>query len=90
MNFEVISNPSESFLKERDVYSWPVWTKNISEFPWTYNEQEQCYLLEGKVTVTPENGIPVTIEKGDFVIFPAGMNCTWNITVAIKKHYTFG
>ncbi len=27
-----------------------------SEFPWTYDEPETCYFLEGEVTVTGEDG----------------------------------
>lgn len=90
MNINVTHNPSAEFLEARQVFSWPVWTKKISEFPWTYSEQEQCYFLEGVVTVTPDGGAPVAMKKGDFVTFPAGMSCTWKITGPVKKHYRFG
>lgn len=32
-----------------------------SKFPWTYGEAETCYILKGKVTVTPNGGKPVTV-----------------------------
>jgi len=42
-----------------------------------------------KVTVIPDYDVPVEIEAGDYVIFPAGMSCTWDVTEAIDKHYNF-
>lgn len=90
--YEIIidKNPSQSKLKELKVESWPIWEKEVSTFPWTYDEQEMCYFLEGEVVVTPQNGKPVTIEKGNLVTFPNGMSCTWNVKKAIRKHYKFG
>lgn len=84
------SHPTPDRLAALDVYNWPIWTKQVSEFPWTYDEAETCYILEGEVTVTPKDGEPVTIRKGDLVTFSAGLACTWNITQAIRKHYKFG
>ncbi|HEY9661852.1 MAG TPA: cupin domain-containing protein, partial [Allocoleopsis sp.] len=61
-----------------------------STFPWTYDEQETCYFLEGEVMVTPTGGQPVSMGKGDLVTFPAGMSCTWEILKDVRKHYCFG
>ena len=82
-------NPSEHRLEELNVRSWPIWSKEESEFPWEYDTEEVCYVLEGHVVVTPDGGEPVEIEVGDLVTFPRGMSCTWNITKAIRKHYHF-
>jgi uncharacterized protein len=82
--------PPQERLNELKVSSWPIWQKEVSQFPWTYDEQEICYLLEGDVTVTPDDGEPVELTKGDLVTFPAGMSCTWNIRRDVKKHYRFG
>ncbi|HEY9650346.1 MAG TPA: cupin domain-containing protein, partial [Coleofasciculaceae cyanobacterium] len=49
-----------------------------------------CYLLEGEVIVTPDDGEPVQFGKGDLVTFPAGMSCTWKILQDVRKHYRFG
>ncbi|NJO15750.1 MAG: cupin domain-containing protein [Thioploca sp.] len=80
-------NPSPAKLEVIGVYDWPIWTKEISEFPWTYESNETCYILEGKVTVTPDSGQPVQLGEGDLVTFPAGMSCTWQISSTIRKHY---
>lgn len=75
---------------ERDgVMDWPIWEKEVSTFPWTYDGDEHCYILEGRVTVTPDNATSVEIKAGDYVIFPKGMSCTWEIHEPIRKHYQF-
>ncbi len=88
-NIELERNPARERLEEMGVFSWPVWEKEVSRFPWTYDADEVCYILEGEVTVTPDDGEPVTIRAGDLVRFPAGMSCTWDITKPIRKHYDF-
>jgi uncharacterized cupin superfamily protein len=86
---KVEHNPSDERLKELDVYSWGIWTKEISEFPWSYDSTETCYFLEGDVVVTPDEGEPVQVGKGDLVTFPKGMSCKWQIRQAVRKHYNF-
>lgn len=90
MNAIRIENePDDEKLRELAVESWPLWTQEISEFPWEYDAEETCYLLEGRVTVTPEGGAPVEIGPGDLVTFPQGMRCTWRVNAPIRKHYSF-
>jgi len=84
------SQPIEDRLSDLEVYSWPVWEKEVSEFDWEYDDKETCYILEGEATITSEEGEAVTIGKRDLVIFPKGMKCHWKITSAIKKYYTMG
>ena len=82
-------NPSPEKLEQIGVYDWPVWEKEASVFPWTYDSNETCYLLEGKITVTPAGGEPVSLQAGDLITFPASMQCTWEIHQAVRKHYQF-
>lgn len=82
-------NPAPAKLEVMGVYDWPVWTKEVSTFPWTYASTEVCYLLDGSVTVTPDGGAPVNFGRGDLVTFPKGMKCTWTIHDAVRKHYDF-
>lgn len=84
---KVERRPSEARLKELGVRNWPIWTKEVSEFPWTYDSQEICYFLEGEVEVIPQGGEPVRMGKGDLVTFPAGMSCTWRVMKPVRKHY---
>ena len=86
----VETQPAESKLIEMEVFDWPIWEKEASTFPWTYDMKETCYILEGEVTVTPEGGEPVSFKAGDLVTFEAGLSCTWEITQPVRKHYQFG
>lgn len=76
-------------LESQNVKNWPIWEKEESEFGWYYDSTEQCYLLEGKVIVTTEDGKDFEFGKGDFVTFPKGLACNWKILKAVKKHYNF-
>ncbi|MBS3026305.1 MAG: cupin domain-containing protein [Dolichospermum sp. DET50] len=89
MEIKVEHQPNLAYLNELDVFNWPIWEKEISTFPWTYDDQETCYFLAGNVIVTPNGGQAVKMGKGDLVTFPAGMSCTWEITRDVKKHYCF-
>ena len=87
---KIEKNPDEAKMNEMGVFDWPVWTKERSEFTWSYDQTETCFFVDGDVIVTPDNGDPVKMGKGDFVVFPAGMSCTWKIINNVKKHYRFG
>jgi uncharacterized cupin superfamily protein len=87
---EVERNPSDGRLDELGVRDWPIWTKEVSTFPWSYDSAETCYFLEGDVLVTPDDGEPVRVGKGDLVTFPAGLSCKWEVRGPVKKHYSFG
>lgn len=76
-------------LDELGVTNWGIWSKEASVFPWTYGSTETCYFLEGDVIVTPDDGEPVRMGKGDLVTFPKGMSCTWEILSPVRKHYSF-
>ena len=83
MKIEVIKNKTIS-----DFQSWPIWECEPSTFNWEYDQEEHCFVIKGHVTVIgPEN--TVEIKSGDYVIFPKGLQCVWEIHKSIKKHYTF-
>jgi len=79
----------EAKLKEMGVFSWPVWEKEISRFDWHYDQVEMCQILEGKVTVETKEGKKVNFAAGDFVTFPKGLDCVWDIKEPVRKHYNF-
>lgn len=89
MSIQVTRKPDPDSLESSGIFSWPVWEKEVSTFPWTYDSRETCYFLEGDVIVTPAGGDPVSMGKGDLVTFPAGMSCTWEIRQPVRKHYRF-
>lgn len=85
---QINHSPDDSTLASI-TKSWPIWSCEVSDFPWTYDSRETCYLLEGEVVITPDAGQPVTIKAGDLVAFPAGLSCRWNVLKAVRKHYQF-
>ena len=87
---KVEHHPSPERLSAMGVWEWPIWEKEASEFPWTYEATEVCYFLEGQVLVVPEGSEPVRMGKGDLVTFPDGMRCTWRIIDPVRKHFNFG
>ena len=82
--------PSAQKIEQMGIESWPIWEAEASSFPWSYDDRETCYLLEGDVIVTPNGGEPVHIQAGDLVVFAAGLSCHWEIRKAVRKHYAFG
>lgn len=87
MDIRVTHQPDRAELEKMGVFDWPIWQKEPSTFPWSYFEEETCYILEGEAIVTPEGGAPVMIKAGDLVRLNADLRCMWHITETIKKHY---
>jgi uncharacterized cupin superfamily protein len=68
---------------------WGIWTKEISEFDWYYDQNETCYILEGEVEVFDNNGQSIHFGVGDMVEFRKGLSCKWKIKSPVKKRYLF-
>ena len=85
----VIKKLSDVEVDNMGILNWPIWTCEVSEFPWKYDVEESCLILEGEVSVTAGSD-SVEIKSGDFVIFPKGLSCVWKVTKPIRKHYKFG
>ncbi len=83
-------NPAPGKLEVWGVYDWPLWNKDVSEFEWTYKVDEACYLLDGHIIVTPTEGEPMEFFAGDYITFPAGLTCRWQILEEVNKHYRLG
>ncbi len=80
---------SKEELEKMGVFNWPIWEKEVSKFDWSYSTTEKCYIIKGKVEIIEDNGEKVEFGAGDFVTFPAGLKCVWNIKEDVKKHYNF-
>ena len=83
-----IRKPTKQETKQ--AQSWPIWEKEASEFPWSYDEKETCLILEGQVSVTNEDGETFDFSAGDWIVFPQGMSCRWHVKKDVRKHYHFG
>ena len=83
----IVKKPTEDEAKS--CQAWPTWQCEPSTFDWAYTEKETCLLIEGKVTVS-DGQDSVTFGPGDMVIFPNGLECTWQVHEQVRKHYNFG
>ena len=83
-----IKKLSDQEKLDKGINSWPIWEKEVSRFDWYYDFTEHCQILEGRVVVETEEG-NVEIKAGDFVTFPKGLKCIWDIKENIRKHYNF-
>lgn len=84
----IVKKLTENEIEQRKMRSWPIWEKEISKFPYEYDSDEECLILEGEVIVETSEGNAV-IKAGDFVIFHKGLKCVWDIRKPIRKHYNF-
>jgi uncharacterized protein len=84
----IVKKLSQDEIRQRGIESWPIWEKEVSRFPWQYEGNEECLILEGEVIVETEQG-NFTIKAGDFVVFKKGLKCVWDIKDPIRKHYNF-
>ena len=65
-----------------------VWDCTAGRFSWDYAWDEFVMILDGEVTVTPEDGEPFTLSAGDFCHFPVGLKAVWRIDRYIKKTFS--
>ena len=83
MNITIIKNNDIS-----DYKTWAIWECIPSQFEWIYNDEEHCFVIKGKIIVSYENQ-KVEINPGDYVIFPKGLKCYWEVIEPVKKYYVF-
>lgn len=49
----IVKNPTSEEVK--DMKQEPIWEKEVSTFPWYYEDQETCLILEEEVIVKTKN-----------------------------------
>ena len=82
----IVKKPMEAEIVE--MQTCPTWGCDVSKFDWYYDAEEVALIIDGNVTVTyGENS--VSFGAGDYVVFPKGLACVWDVTSPVKKHYLF-
>ncbi|KAK4748985.1 hypothetical protein SAY87_026434 [Trapa incisa] len=90
MRIVVERNPSESKLSELNIKYWPKWGCPPGKYQLRFDAEETCYLLRGKVRAYPKGSSDfVEFGAGDLVTIPKGLSCTWDVSIAVDKHYKF-
>ncbi len=85
----LVKQISKEDLTNMGVFNWPIWTCEVSEFPWTYSDNESCFIIDGEIEVKTQDE-SVHIGPGDFIVFPKGLSCKWKVTKPVRKYYSFG
>ncbi|MDR0496381.1 MAG: cupin domain-containing protein [Treponema sp.] len=82
----IVKKPTDA--EKAEMQTKPTWGCEVSKFDWHYDSQETCLLIEGEVTVTHDGG-SASFGAGDYVVFPKGLTCVWDISKPVRKHYIF-
>ena len=83
MKIKIIKNRNKS-----DYKNWSIWECKPSKFDWKYDQEEHCFIINGDAIISTSKEI-IQITNNDFVIFPKGLQCNWEVKKAIKKYYSF-
>eukprot|EP01018_Ginkgo_biloba_P016317 Gb_08668 [translate_table: standard] len=68
----------------------PLWGCPPGRFPLTFDAEQTCYLVKGKVKAYPKGSSEyIEFGAGDLAVFPKGLSCTWDVCIAVDKHYKF-
>jgi uncharacterized cupin superfamily protein len=63
------------------------WGSTPGRWRVSYTEHEFCYLLEGRVRLTADDGTIAEFRAGDAFVVPAGFSGTWETLETTRKHY---
>ena len=63
------------------------WGSTPGRWRVSYTEHEFCYLLEGRVRLTADDGTVAEFRAGDAFVVPAGFSGTWETLETTRKHY---
>jgi hypothetical protein len=63
------------------------WASTPGRWRVSYTENEFCYLLEGRVRLTADDGTVCEFGPGSAFVVPAGYSGTWETLESARKHY---
>jgi uncharacterized cupin superfamily protein len=63
-----------------------IWECTPGTFDWTHTD-ETATILQGRATVTPQDGEPIEIAGGDLVFFPEGTKSRWHVHETVRKSF---
>jgi uncharacterized cupin superfamily protein len=88
MSKVIIEKLNATEVVRRGIKHWPIWEREPSRFEWSYDCDEECYIIEGDFTIETDEG-SYNCKTGDFVTFKEGLRCVWDIRRDVVKHYNF-
>jgi dimethylamine monooxygenase subunit A len=84
-------DPKVHWLKKNEkgdpTYLAGLWYVQPSKFRWLFFGNESFHVLEGRATITIEDGTSVEVRAGDVVSFPMDTPSVWVVTEPLKKFF---
>lgn len=68
--------------------NWETWTGEPGVFPYSYENSEAYFILEGKARVKDQDGNEITFAAGDWVEFEKGLETEWEIIEKVRKRFS--
>jgi uncharacterized protein len=66
-----------------------IWECTTGSYHATYTAYEYVVLIAGRIVITPDGGVPVTVEAGDAFVVEKDFKGTWVIEENVRKHFDF-
>lgn len=63
------------------------WEATPGTYHATYAAYEFVHMIEGRITITPDGGKPVTVGPGDAFVVEPTFKGTWRIEEKVLKHF---
>ncbi len=66
-----------------------IWECTPGSYHATYTAYEYVVLIDGRITITPDGGTPVTVKAGDAFVVEKDFKGIWKIEEHVRKHFDF-
>jgi uncharacterized cupin superfamily protein len=66
-----------------------IWEATPGTYHATYRAYEFVHIITGKIMITPDGGVPVTVQSGDAFVVESDFKGTWEIIEPVRKHFDF-
>ncbi|NIB39430.1 DUF861 domain-containing protein [Pseudomaricurvus alkylphenolicus] len=87
----VEGNPAQTlwhcYDSKDQTFGAGIWQGEPGTHRVNYTEEEVCFLLQGRVVVTDNEGNTKELNQGDMFAIPAGFQGTWTTIESAKKLY---
>ena len=87
----VSGSPAQSvwnaYTDPSGAFSAGIWQGDVAKWRVAYTEDEFCFLINGRIELTNQDGIAQQYSAGDGFVIPAGFEGTWENLEPTAKYY---
>jgi uncharacterized protein len=84
---EPMTGTRPALESEKKGFYTGVWASSVGKWRISYTEDELCYLLEGHIRLTGDDGSVSEFRAGDAFTIASGFNGTWETIEPARKIY---